>query len=153
MCLRFAFAETTSADEIEKAVRALDSKEINGRRLIVRDSRRGRKDRSSSGEWTKDNEQSPPRTDNDSGSAKFSLSDEESMTIRNKVLKECVRLHLAFNYSTRSTQCRLCKEIFPARVSFKLHPCTLSLMSRISATIETFIGESNGTLKLKEDDV
>ena len=134
-------------------MRALDSKEINGRRLIVRDSRRGRKDCSSPGEWRKDNDQSPPRTDDDSGSVKFSLSGEESMTIRNKVLKGCVRLHLAVNYSTRSTQCRLCKEIFHLRVSFNEHPCTLSLMNRISATIDTFIGESNGTLKLEEDDV
>ena len=33
---RFGFAETTVKEEIEKAVKALDSKEINGRRLRVR---------------------------------------------------------------------------------------------------------------------
>lgn len=33
---RFAFAETKSADEIKKAVKAMDSIEIRGRRLRVR---------------------------------------------------------------------------------------------------------------------
>lgn len=33
---RFAFAETENKAEIEKAIEAMDSKEINGRRLRVR---------------------------------------------------------------------------------------------------------------------
>ena len=33
---RFGFAETTGKEEIEKAVKALDSKELHGRRLRVR---------------------------------------------------------------------------------------------------------------------
>ena len=39
MCLlfgRFAFAETISQEEVAKAVKAMESKEINGRRLRVR---------------------------------------------------------------------------------------------------------------------
>ena len=36
---RFAFAETESKEEIEKAMRALDSKEIAGRRLRVRSAK------------------------------------------------------------------------------------------------------------------
>lgn len=134
-------------------MRALDSKEISGRRLRVRNSHRGRRrDTSSSRESRTDKEQSPPRRDVDGGSAKkFSLSDEDSITLRNKVIKGCVRLHLAVNYSTHSTQCRLCNEMFSSLVLFNKHPCTLSLMDRISATIETFIGESIGR-KPKSDE-
>jgi len=42
----FAFAETTSEDEIQKAIKAMDSKEIHGRRLRVRSSKdKDRKDK------------------------------------------------------------------------------------------------------------
>ena len=36
---RFAFAETSSEEEIQKAIKAMDSKEIHGRRLRVRSSK------------------------------------------------------------------------------------------------------------------
>ena len=36
---RFAFAETSSEAEIQTAIKALDSKEIHGRRLRVRSSK------------------------------------------------------------------------------------------------------------------
>jgi RNA recognition motif-containing protein len=36
---RFAFAETENKEEIERAVKALDSKEIAGRRLRVRSAK------------------------------------------------------------------------------------------------------------------
>merc|ERR1712012_752317 len=35
----FAFAETSSEEEIQKAIKAMDSKEIHGRRLRVRSSK------------------------------------------------------------------------------------------------------------------
>ena len=35
-CFSFAFAETVSQEEVAKAVKAMDSQEINGRRLRVR---------------------------------------------------------------------------------------------------------------------
>merc|ERR1712203_144759 len=42
----FAFAETSSEEEIQKAIKAMDSKEIHGRRLRVRSSKdKDRKDR------------------------------------------------------------------------------------------------------------
>ena len=42
----FAFAETTSEEEIQKAIKAMDSKEIHGRRLRVRSSKdKDRKDK------------------------------------------------------------------------------------------------------------
>lgn len=43
---RFAFAETISEEEVQKAVKAMDSNEINGRRLRVRSA--GDKDKKSS---------------------------------------------------------------------------------------------------------
>ena len=43
---RFAFAETSSEEEIQKAIKAMDSKEIHGRRLRVRSSKdKDRKDK------------------------------------------------------------------------------------------------------------
>ena len=36
---RFAFAETSSEEEIQKAIKGMDSKEIQGRRLRVRSSK------------------------------------------------------------------------------------------------------------------
>ena len=120
----------------------LDSKEISGRRLRVRNSHRGRRDSSSSGEWRRDKKGG---TNDEGGRAKFSLSDEDTKAVRSNVLKGCVRLHLAVKYSTDSTRCRLCNEMFNSLKSFNMHPCTLSLMDRISATIEKFLGESGGS--------
>ena len=123
-------------------MKALDSKEINGRRLRVRNSHRGRRDSSSSGECRKDKEVSLAERDDDSGSAQFSWSDEDTKEIRSKVLKGCVRLHLAVKYSPHSTRCRLCNEMFNSLISFNKHSCTLSLMDRISATINNFLRDS-----------
>lgn len=39
MVSRFAFAETDNEEEIQKAIKAMDSKEIHGRRLRVRSSK------------------------------------------------------------------------------------------------------------------
>ena len=128
----------------------LDSKEISGRRLRVRNSHRGRRDSSSSGEWRKNKGQSPAGRDDDSGRTKFSLSDEDTKAIRGNVLKGCVRLHLAVKYSTDSTRCRICNEMFNSLTSFNQHPCPLSLMDRISATIENFLGESGGLMEAKD---
>ena len=139
-------------------MRALDSKKINERRLRVRNSHRGRRrDSSSSGEWRKDKERSPANEGvevelvEDSSGAKFSLSDEDTKAIRGNVLKGCVRLHLAVKYSTANLRCRLCKEMFNSLFSFNKHSCTLSLMDKISATIDNFLGESNGSKRKSGD--
>lgn len=51
LIFRFAFAETTGEDEIQKAIKAMDSKEIHGRRLRVRSSKdKDRKDKQGSDE-------------------------------------------------------------------------------------------------------
>ena len=111
-------------------MRALDSKEINGRTLKVGDNRRDhRRERSLSRERRRDEEMSEIR------GRRYSLTDEKTISA---VLKGCVRLHLAVDSVTRSTQCRLCNEIFKERHSFNDHPCALSLKDRISETIETF---------------
>jgi len=53
----FAFAETTSEEEIQKAIKALDSKEIHGRRLRVRSS----KDKDGKGTGTAERKRPPPK--------------------------------------------------------------------------------------------
>merc|ERR1712241_696658 len=53
----FAFAETTSEEEIQKAIKALDSKEIHGRRLRVRSS----KDKDEKGTGTAERKRPPPK--------------------------------------------------------------------------------------------
>jgi len=53
----FAFAETTSEEEIQKAIKALDSKEIHGRRLRVRSS----KDKDGKGTGTAERKRPAPK--------------------------------------------------------------------------------------------
>merc|ERR1712156_677896 len=53
----FAFAETTSEEEIQKAIKALDSKEIHGRRLRVRSS----KDKDGKGTGTAERKRPPTK--------------------------------------------------------------------------------------------
>ena len=88
---RFGFAETTGKEEIDKAVKALDSKEINGRRLRVRAA--GDKEKKPGDPGYKEKEKSRERSrsrDRDRGTS--------SSRRRREVRVSDVKGHLTFAY-------------------------------------------------------
>ncbi len=89
---RFGFAETINREEIEKAVKALDSKEINGRRLRVRAAGDKEKKPGDSGYREKSAERD---RDRDRGGASSSGSSRRS---KKEVRVSDVKGHLAYAF-------------------------------------------------------